>query len=188
MKSILLRLMKKLTFKIHNFLCHFHRAWLFAFILVFSLFGITCQAPTQRKKVLKRNDAEQPVIRVGILQGRIQVGFRVEGKVSFVNSKEDFALKGLQGGRWKIEVIDSKPAEFVYRLALGTRKGRSQAEEVVRSVKNKGLDAHIIKIETSHLSLPYVHKSVYQIVLDKKFISESDAKTNQSNIQQKTNS
>ena len=180
--------MKKLTFKIYNFLCHFPRAWLVAFILVFSLFGITCQAPTQKKKVLKKNDAEQPVIRVGVLQGQTQVDFRVEGKVSFVNSKGDFSLKGLQGGRWKIEAIDSKPAEYIYRLAVGTRKNRFEAEEVVRFAKNKGLDVHSNKIATTHLSIPYIHKSVYQIVLDKKFISESDAKTYQSKIQGKTNS
>ncbi len=180
--------MKKLTFKIYNFLCHFPRARLFAFILVFSLFWITCKAPSQKKKVLERNDAEQPVIRVGVLQGQTQVDFRVEGKVSFVNSKGDFALKGLQGGRWKIEAIDSKPAEYVYRLAVGKRKNRSEAEEVVRFARNKGLDVHSNKIETTHLSIPYIHKSVYQIVLDKKFISESYAKIYQSKIQGKTNS
>ena len=188
MESILPRLMKKMNCKKNSLVANFTKVNWFTFILVFAVLGVTCQAPTQKKKIMARNDADQPVIRVGVLQGRAQVDFRVEGKVSFVNRDADFVLRGLPGGRWKIEAIDSKPAEYVYQLAVGTRKGRWQAEEVLRSVRNKGLDAHISKIETNNLSIPYVHKSVYQIVLDKKFSSGNDAKTYQSEIQEKTNS
>ncbi|MFQ5675861.1 MAG: SpoIID/LytB domain-containing protein, partial [bacterium] len=54
---------------------------------------------------------------------------------------------------------------------------------------NKGLDAHVEKIaHATNFSIPYVHKSVYQAVLDKKFSSEAEAKAYQEAIRSKSNS
>ncbi len=167
---------------------NFSRITWFMSVLLLAVFGVTCQAPTQKKKIIDRKGTEPPRIRVGILEGRSQVAFKVDGKLSFVNPEGNFALRGVQSGRWKIEVINSRPADFAYRLSVGTRKSRAEAEEVLRSVKNKGLDAHINRIETSDLSIPYIHKSVYQIILDNKFSSEREAKIHQGKIQKKTNS
>ena len=79
MKSTLLHLMTKLNIKKTSLVTGFTKVKWFTVILVFVVLGVTCQAPTQKKKIMARNDADQPVIRVGILQGRAQVDFRVEG-------------------------------------------------------------------------------------------------------------
>ncbi|MFQ5771639.1 MAG: SpoIID/LytB domain-containing protein, partial [bacterium] len=150
------------------------------------MFVLTCKAPLYNGN---GNDVKPPVIRVGILEQRNSVEFHLTGKVSFMNRHGSFALRNLQGGHWRVEVEKGQPAEFIYRLAIGTTKDRFKAEEIVRSAYDKGLNAQIKKYgRTTDLSLPYFQKSVYQVLLDKEFRSEDEAKIYQKTIQEKTGS
>jgi len=154
------------------------------FVLLTALGLSTCKAPPQRP-----DGATQPVVRVGILEHRQFVEFRFDGKANFEHPGSGLVMRGVQGGRWRVEAVDSRPAEFVYRLAVGTTGSRIRAEEIVRSLANKKLTARIVKLKRPQsLRLPYVSRSLYQVVLSKEFKDEKEARAYQNLIQPKTGS
>ncbi|NIR52993.1 SpoIID/LytB domain-containing protein [candidate division KSB1 bacterium] len=145
---------------------------------------LTCKAPARRP-----NEVKPPNLRIGILEQRQDIEFKIDGPVSFRGKNGDFAIRGAQGKRWRVEAVDSKPARIKYRLAVGNTKDRIKAEDIVRFLDNKGLRVRIVKYDRpSSLSIRYTEDAVYQVVLNKEFETEKDAKVYQIAIQEKTGS
>lgn len=153
-------------------------------VLLVSILGLTCQAPTQ-----KRNGGLQPTIRIGIIEEKPAVEFEIHGKANFVNADGSFKLANTESGRWRVEVIHSKPADITYQLVIGTERDRYAAEDIANSARRKGLNAYVKKIERKEaIILPYFRNSVYQVVLTDKFKTETEAKLYQNKIEEITNS
>ncbi|MFQ5651055.1 MAG: SpoIID/LytB domain-containing protein [bacterium] len=143
-----------------------------------------CKAPPARL-----SESTPPKIRVGIVEGRAAVEFKVEGKLNLMNRRGKFALRGVPGGHWRVEAIDGKPAQFEYRLAVGTTKDRRESEGIVAFMKKKGVKVEIKKYKIEGKSrLRFLHKAAYQVVLTQKFGSERAARAFQATLQDKTNS
>ena len=139
----------------------------------------SCVVPPKIEKKV-----QPPKIRVGILEARNKVVFKVTGKARYYSQDGSFALRGIQGGIWQVDAINARPAKFTYRLSLGTTKDRFAAERRVRFAANKGLSARIQKfdIDTDSSPIPYVKCTVYRIILNKEFASVSAAKVYQKRI------
>lgn len=152
-------------------------------ILVTAL-ALTCKAPPQR-----HHSAKPPDIRIGILEERAVVEFQIKDAANIVNLQNDFAIRSLPAGRWRAEVINGRPAQFKYRLAFNTSRDRFAAEEVVRYLSNLGLETRVERYDrTPAIDLPYLGKSVYQVILNKDFKTEADAKLFQNSIRDKSGS
>lgn len=152
---------------------------IFAFVLL-----STCTISSLEEK--KEKKIRPPMIRVGILEDREIVDFYVSENLTFNSQDGSIALRGLEGGRWRVESVNAKPAQFKYHLAVAITKDRRAAEQKVREVSDRGFIARIQKFELhSDSYLPYVNKSVYQVVLDKEFTSEDEAKLYQKKIREK---
>ncbi|MFQ5824135.1 MAG: SpoIID/LytB domain-containing protein [bacterium] len=174
---------KHQTFLVPKRIAYIFKHVTFMILLISLILIISCKAPLP-----KENKVRQPTIRVGILEERESVDFKVDAKLTFVNKNGGFALRGIAGGRWRVEAIETKPAQFVYRLSVGIYKDRFSAEQKVRLVKDQALVARIQKFESDFdSSLPYVNRTVYRVVLDKKFIREEEAKLFQNAIREKIN-
>lgn len=144
---------------------------------------LACKAPPPAL-----NDT-QPLVKIGVLEHRSTIDFKVKGRGSFNSNDGRFRLQGLAGGRWQVEVIDAKPARFEYRLSVGTVTDRFQAEDILRSVRKKGLNGFVKKLSRGKpLDLPQVPKSVYQVLLTESFESQEQAKLYKISIREKTNS
>lgn len=153
-------------------------------LLLTQLLLLNCKVPPPGVKL------SGPVtVRIGILEQKPRIDFSLDGPVNFANRRGNITVRGVQGGHWRVEVLHAEPAEVTYRLSAGTTKDRIKAEEIVRSLGNKGLPAHIVRYERpSDLSLRYLRKSVYHVILNEQFRSEKEAKTFQRAIQGKTGS
>ncbi|MFQ6112961.1 MAG: SpoIID/LytB domain-containing protein, partial [bacterium] len=83
---------------------------------------------------------------------------------------------------------DTKPAQFIHRLSIGTTKDRFSAEQKVRLADDLGLVARIQRFKwDDDVSLPYVSKTAYRVVLNRQFSSEEEAKLFKNAIQKKIN-
>lgn len=152
--------------------------------LLISTFILTCKAPPQKPGNLK-----PPEIRIGVLEERPVVEFRLKENADVSSLQNYSAMRSLPGGHWRAEVINGKPAQFEYRLAFNTSRDRIAAEEVVRYLTNLGLETHLERYERNpEINLPYLGKTVYQVVLNRDFKTESEAKLHQSAIREKTGS
>ncbi len=152
--------------------------------LLISTYILTCKAPPP-----KHGNLQPPEIRIGVLEERPVVEFRLKEDAKVASLQNHSAMRSLPAGRWRAEVINGKPAQFKYRLAFNTSRDRIAAEEVVRYLSNLGLETHLERYERSpEINLPYLGKTVYQVVLNRDFKTESEAKLHQSNIREKTGS
>ena len=152
--------------------------------LIVTTLVLNCTSP-----LAQRNGTEPPLVRIGIVERKSAAEFKISGQVRIHGQDGNFTTRGQYDGHWRVEVHDSEPAKFIYRLALATTKDRYKAEEIVRSVAEKGLAARIETYRrTSEWSLPYVGTTVYQVVLNKEFKSEAEAKSHQQSILVKTGS
>ena len=150
--------------------------------LVISALILTCKAPPQ-----KHSNIRPPDIRVGILEERSVVEFRIKDATNSVNLHHNFAIRRLPAGRWRAEVIGGKPAKFKYRLAFSTSRDRFAAEDVVRYLSTLVLEARVERYDRNPgIELPYFSKSVYQVILNRDFPSEAEAKLYQNSIREKS--
>ncbi len=152
--------------------------------LLISNLILTCKAPPPR-----HGSARPPEIRIGILEQKPAVEFRIKESFVAVNAATNFTMRNLPAGRWRAEVIDGKPAQFKYRLAFNTSRDRFAAENVVRYLADLGLEARMERyVRKTEINLPYLGKTVYQVILNKDFKTEADARLFQSSIRDKSGS
>lgn len=142
----------------------------------------TCKAPLQQG-----NGVGVPIVRVGIAEQKSALEFRVSGRVTFYNRNRDAAYRNRNEGLWRVEVLASRPARFVYRLAVGTTEDRFRAQEIITSLKRKGLAARLeTRRRSSGWKLPYLSQSIHQVFLKPEFNSEKTAEAYQARIRKKT--
>ncbi|RMD90675.1 MAG: hypothetical protein D6813_08800, partial [Calditrichaeota bacterium] len=135
---------------------------------------------------VKYGRIHQPSIRIGILEGRNSVDFKIPGRVTFISTDGDFVLRGLEGGHWRVEVLDATPATYRYRLSVTYTRDRFEAEEVVQKLKNMGLEAIIKKYPLEpRWEIPYVKNQSFQVLLDEVFDNEILARFAQENLKNK---
>lgn len=135
---------------------------------------------------VKYGRIHQPSIRIGILEGRNSVDFKIPGRVTFISTDGDFVLRGLEGGHWRVEVLDATPATYRYRLSVTYTRDRFEAEEVVQKLKNMGLEAIIKKYPLEpRWEIPYVINQSFQVLLDEVFDNEILARFAQENLKNK---
>ncbi len=154
------------------------------FTIILSFLVLTC-----RPIFYEDNNVKPPEVRIGIMEHENSVEFKINSEVNFTKRDNSIVMRNLQSGRWKVETLNAKPAEFIYRLAVGTTKDRIQAEKIARSVYKKGLNAHVKKHDrSSNINIPYFEKAIYRVVLDKDFKNRNDAIAYQNTIRGKTGS
>ena len=144
----------------------------------------TCKAPLQQG-----NGVGVPLVRVGIAEQKSALEFRVSGRVTFYNRNRDAVFLNRNEGLWRVEVLANRPARFVYRLAVGTTEDRFRAQEIITSLKRKGLAARLeTRRRSSGWMLPYLSQSIHQVFLKKEFNSEKAAQAYRARIRKKTGS
>lgn len=145
---------------------------------------LTCKAPLQ-----KDGAAKSPLIRIGILEHKNVVEFKIAGQANFRTRDRSLMMRNLQAGHWKVETRYARAAKIKYRLVVGTTRDRFKAEEILRFVSDKKLDAQIEKYtRRQKLNLPYFKRTTYQVVLDREFNTKNDALVFQRAIKSKTGS
>lgn len=145
---------------------------------------VSCKAPPPGV-----SNILQPMIRVGIVEQRQRVDFKIPDGASFQDKNGSPLVRSAKGGHWQVEVLNSQPARFEYRLSVGTPRDRYSAEEIVRYMDKRGLDAEIRKQKIEpEPRLGYAHKAVYHVLLKEKFQTEKQAKSHMAAIHDKTNS
>ncbi len=153
-------------------------------VLLLSTLAFTCKAPPPRLA-----DNRPPELRIGIIEEREAVEFKVDGKFSLSNRGAGFVLRDIPGGHWRIETIDSKPARFEYRLAVGTTRDRREAEDIVAFMSRQGLTTEIKKYKLNRrYTLPQLHDATYQVLVTRRFQTEQAAREHQKQIRDKSNS
>ncbi len=153
---------------------------LFIFVM---LFYVGCSVTPRRMY-----GESQPLIRVGIIENRKEVHFQIEGKFNFVDESDHVKGRNMEGGHWRVVVTKEQPAEFDYVLSVGTTRNYLDAKSIQQSMKKKGLKTTIKKNSfRNRFSLPYLHKASYQVLLKKKFATESEAVEHKKSIAAKTN-
>jgi SpoIID/LytB domain protein len=153
-------------------------------MFVISFMVLTCKAPNARHR-----SAAPPDIRIGVIEEKPVVNFRLKNPANASSPKNDFAIRSLPPGRWRVEVLNGKPAQFKYRLAFNTSRDRFAAEEVVRYLLNLGLETRVQRYDRNPaIELPYFEKSVYQVILIRDFKTEAGAKLYQQSIREKAGS
>jgi len=153
-------------------------------LLLSTCLNVSCKAPPPR---FAPND--QPVIRIGIVEEKPEVIFRLDTRVD-IGYRNGSAKVGTIGpGQWRVTIVNGSPAQLAYRLSVGVRKDRRAADKVVKFMANRHLAASIKKHDlSSRNSLRYLHRAVFQILLNKKFKTEDDAKAYAATIQKQTSS
>jgi SpoIID/LytB domain protein len=128
--------------------------------------------------------AVPPRIRVGLIENEKSVRFRVTDDAEVDGRSDSF-----RDHPWQVAVLNSKPASFVYRLAVGTCKDSSKAGDIIRFAARQGLSAEL----SSHLIEPpfefeFAHPKVYKVLLTPVFMNEEDARRSQLQLQARMNS
>ena len=143
-----------------------------ATLLLSTCLNVSCKAPPPRFSA-----NSQPTIRIGIVEEKAQVNFRLDGPVDIRKKNGSIAARAIRTGEWRVSIVNGSPARLEYRLSVGVRKDRRSAEKIVKFMNNRHLLASIRKYDlTSRNSLRYLHRSVFQVLLDKKFQTEDEAK------------
>lgn len=156
---------------------------LISIIAVLLLTG--CRAPLPKEQPVRRL-ASPPKVRVGILEKRDFVALKIRGASVIKSEENNFVLRSSEDAEWRVDVVDARPAQMGYRLAVVTTKDRFEAEEKVRELHRAGILAHIKKIDVPRMaSLPYVQKSAYQVLINEAFPSEQQAQLYQGSIRDK---
>ncbi len=152
-------------------------------LLLISLALFNCKAPPPAS-----GGGRQPVVRVGVVEQKARVLFRVPEKVDFRRANGTLAFNKAGAGLWAVETIGSAPASVVYRLAFGSAKDRASAQKIASSIRRKGIDAVVKRHRLqSPLSVRYAHKATYQVLLRKQFRSEEAATIYQKSIRDRIN-
>lgn len=130
----------------------------------------------------------QPIIRVGIIENRKEVHFKIEGKFNFVDESGHIKARNVEGGHWRVVVTKKQPAEFDYVLLVSMTRDYLDAKSIQQFMKRKGIKTTIKKTSLrNRFSLPYLHKASYQVLLKEKFATESEAAERKKSIAAKTN-
>ena len=87
----------------------------------------------------------QPIIRVGIIENRKEVYFKIEGKFDIADESDRIKERNLEGGSWQVFVTKKQPAVFDYVLSVGTTRDYLEAKAIQQSMKKKGLKTTIKK-------------------------------------------
>ncbi len=153
-------------------------------VITSTLLAFSCKAPQPRSA-----ERGVPAIRVGIVEERESVEFKIDSRFTFRNHAGGAISRNAPAGHWRIEVFKARPADFQYRLAVGTTKDRYEAEEIADFMSRKGLSVETRRYRIGgRFALRYLHKIVYQVVLRKAFRSEVAARAFRTSILDQTNS
>jgi len=153
---------------------------------LFILLSITLLSCAESVPRFQNNS--QPTVRVGIVENRERVVFRLDKDASLSHSTGGFSLPNAPEGEWNVEAVSVAGAVMEYRLSVGLEKTRYAAEGIVDYVAGKGFSASVRKVDL-HIAKPlqYIHNATFQTLLTRKFSSKEEAISYQSQIRSRIN-
>ncbi len=121
-------------------------------------------------------EREEPMIRIGILDGESSVMFSADKSVEILDS-DGILITGTSGANeWRITVKDLQPGRTSYILLLGSGKSEDEAYGIVRFWRRNGFDTYIQQAFQLPRSTSIEGKSrVWNVCLKKVFASAEEA-------------
>lgn len=90
---------------------------------------------------------EQPLIRVGLLEGYEYVDFRVKGVFSIQSLEGEEIFTNIESDRrWRCRIDKSIPAQFVYSILLGKFDSEAAAEKVASPLRKRGEPVRLLPL------------------------------------------
>ncbi len=129
------------------------------------------------KQVSKPIPKREPLIRVGLLWDTNAIEFSMLNTSQITSYDGTFIARGVKGGRWRAEVKQSEPAQYIYRLQTPPMETGDRARTRAREIEKMGFDAGI---KETGKALRVGGRTVndnrsYRVFLQKIFRNEDDA-------------
>ncbi len=85
-----------------------------------------------------------PILRIGLIEHRDSVEFRLNGRFSVVNAQGISILKDVASSvKWRVKIAHYSPAKYIYHILLGKFPDRYSAQELEYKLIEKGIGNRI---------------------------------------------
>jgi len=85
-----------------------------------------------------------PVLRIGLIESRDSVEFRLTGRFSVLNNQGVSILKDVASSvKWRVKIEQYSPAKYIYSVLLGKFHDRLEAQELEYKLIEKGIGTRI---------------------------------------------
>ncbi len=85
-----------------------------------------------------------PILRIGLIEHRDSVEFRLTGRFSVVNAQGISILKDVASSvKWRVKIAHYSPAKYIYHILLGKFQDRYSAQELEYKLIEKGIGNRI---------------------------------------------
>lgn len=85
-----------------------------------------------------------PILRIGSIENRDSIEFRLTGRFSVFNDQGVSILKDVASSvKWRVKILQYSPAKYIYNLLLGKFQNRQAAHDLEYKLIEKGIGTRI---------------------------------------------
>lgn len=85
-----------------------------------------------------------PILRIGLIESRDSIEFRLSGRFSVLNDQGIAILKDVTSNvKWRVKIEQRQPSKYTYSIVLGQFQERLEAQELEYNLIEKGIGTRI---------------------------------------------